>query len=290
MRQVAFVMALALLRTAHAGFVQPLRGSTARCAVCTSRPSIVASLQKEPEPHVLPVAKEAEPLSLPFDPAYAMLGIAALAAFQPEVAMAKGGEYGIFEGRIISLAHPCVMALMYTATAFAAFTGLQLRRLRELGGTISDLKAELKPFTAQIDSAGEGGPPAAVTAQATELTTKIDELTATRKELAGDNLRDKHYQIGSVILGLGTSFAIEGPVNTFLRAQKLFPGPHLYAGAGVVVAWAMAASLAPSMSKGKEWARTAHIGFNVLALGLFTWQLPTGWEITMKVIEKTKFP
>ena len=31
MRQVAFVMALALLRTAHAGFVQPLRGSTARC-------------------------------------------------------------------------------------------------------------------------------------------------------------------------------------------------------------------------------------------------------------------
>ena len=38
------------------------------------------------------------------------LGIAALAAFQPEAVMAKGGEFGIFEGRIISLAHPTVMA------------------------------------------------------------------------------------------------------------------------------------------------------------------------------------
>ena len=95
-----------------------------------------------------------------------------------------------------------------------------------------------------------------------------------------------------MILGLGTAFAIEGPVNTFLRAQKLFPGPHLYAGAGVVVCWAMAASLVPLMEKGgrQDSARIAHMSFNALALGLFTWQLPTGWEITQKVIEKTSFP
>ena len=67
-------------------------------------------------------------------------------------------------------------------------------------------------------------------------------------------------------------------------------GPHLYAGAGVVVCWALAASMAPLMSKGSDGARTAHIAFNALALGLFTWQLPTGWEIALKVIEKTKFP
>ena len=53
-----------------------------------------------------------------------------------------------------------------------------------------------------------------------------------------------------------------------LRAAPGCPG-----GAGIVVAWAMAASLAPLMSKGKDWARTAHISFNVLAIGLFTWQL-----------------
>jgi len=160
----------------------------------------------------------------------------------------------------------------YTASAFAAFTGLQWRRLREVGVTIGDLKKELKPLQAQVEAAGESGAPAALTAQVAQLTTKVDELSATRKALAKDDLRDKHYQVGSVILGLGTSFAIEGPVNTFMRAGKLFPGPHLYAGAGVVVAWAMAASMVPNMAKGKDWARTAHMSFNVLALGFFTWQ------------------
>lgn len=283
------VLALALVCTAQAGFVQSLGGHTARRVVCMSRPSNVATLSEEPSDQKI-VHSVVEEEEQPFNPAYIALGIAACAAFQPEIVMAKGGEYGIFEGRIISLAHPTVMATMYAASAFAAFTGLQWRRLRELGGTITQLKAELSPLQKQIEAAGESGAPAAVAAQVAELTAKVDELIATRKALASDNLREKHYQVGSVILGLGTSFAIEGPVNTFLRAQKLFPGPHLYAGAGVVVAWAMAASVVPLMAKGKDWARTAHIGFNVLALGFFTWQIPTGWEITMKVIEKTKFP
>lgn len=222
-----------------------------------------------------------------------MVGLAALvAAAQPEAAMAKGGEYGIFEGRIVSLAHPAIMALMYGASAYAAFTGLQWRRLREIGNEITDLKAELKGPQAAVAAAEEKEetPSAAQLTAVRELTAKIDELTATRKDLADSKFRDAHYQVGSVILGLGTAFAIEGPVNTFLRAQKLFPGPHLYAGAGVVVCWAMAASLVPLMSKGNDNARVAHMSFNVLALGLFTWQLPTGWEIMLKVIKFTKFP
>ena len=52
----------------------------------------------------------------------------------------------------------------------------------------------------------------------------------------------------------------------------------------------MAASLVPLMTKGNDGARSAHIAFNALALGFFTWQLPTGWEIALKVVEKTKFP
>lgn|ERR1719424_590379 len=259
-----------------------------RHAACTSpRLSIQAMIADEDKP----IAHE-QPTSSAnlLDPTLLALGIAALAAFQPEVAMAKGGTYGIFEGRIVSLAHPSIMALMYAASAWAGFTGLQWRRLRELGSTINDLKAQRKPLAAQIEAAGEAGPQAHLTQEVASLTAKIDELTETRKALSSDNLREKHYQVGSVILGLGTSFAIEGPVNTFLRAEKLFPGPHLYAGAGVVVCWAMAASVVPLMSKGKDWARYAHMGFNVIALGFFTWQLPTGWEITMKVIEKTKFP
>jgi hypothetical protein len=230
------------------------------------------------------------------------LGLAALVAAQPEAAVAKGGEYGIFEGRIASLAHPTVMSLMYGVSAYSAFTGFQWRRLRELGTEMNDIKKQRKALEARIppppvsegdeevSTSQEDPKVVALKQEVAMLDAKIDELKAERKELSSANLRDKHYQMGSVLLGLGTAFAIEGPVNTFLRAQKLFPGPHLYAGAGVVVCWAMAASLAPRMQKGEEWAREAHIAFNVLALSLFTWQLPTGWEITQKVIKNTNFP
>lgn len=57
---------------------------------------------------------------------------------------------------------------------------------------------------------------------------------------------------------------------------KLFPGPHLYAGAAIVVLWATAASLVPAMSRGNEAARTAHITLNSLNLLLFAWQVCMG--------------
>jgi hypothetical protein len=227
-----------------------------------------------------------------FNPTAVALGLATLAALHPDAALAKGGEFGILEGRIVSLAHPTVMAAMYGASAWAGFTGWQWRRLREMGSEIQEFKDEKKKLQTQMDALEKSNQsvPGLLTTQLGELTKKLDDITDARKGMAKANFRDKHYQVGSVILGLGTAFAIEGPVNTFLRAQKLFPGPHLYAGAGVVVAWAMAASLVPQMQKGQDWARSAHIAFNVLALGLFTWQLPTGWEIMLKVIKFTKFP
>lgn len=226
-------------------------------------------------------------LGSPPPPAAVAVGLAALVALEPEQALAKGGEFGVFEGRIVSLAHPTVMATMYAASAYAAFTGWSWRRQRELGGEISALKAQQKTFAPAV---ADDGAAAAPSTQYTELGAQIEAMTATRKALVSEGLRDKHHQVGSVILGLGTAFAIEGPVNTYLRAQKLFPGPHLYAGAGVVVCWAMAASLVPLMGKGNDGARNAHMAFNILALGFFTWQLPTGWEITQKVVQFTKFP
>ena len=93
------------------------------------------------------------------------------------------------------------------------------------------------------------------------------------------------------MLAVGIPMALEGPVNTYMRAGKLFPGPHVYAGVGVASLWAVAAALVPEMQKGKEWARTAHIGVNAVTFGLFAYyQIPTGLEIAAKVIEKTKFP
>ncbi len=70
---------------------------------------------------------------------------------------------------------------------------------------------------------------------------------------------------------------------TVVYAGKLFPGPHLYAGAAITVLWALAASMVPAMAKGNDAARNAHITFNALNVGLFLWQVPTGIEILQKV-------
>lgn len=53
-----------------------------------------------------------------------------------------------------------------------------------------------------------------------------------RKELIKGNFRDRHFNAGSILLGFGVFEAIAGGVNTWFRTGKLFPGPHLFAGAG----------------------------------------------------------
>merc|ERR1719223_1491414 len=119
---------------------------------------------------------------------------------------------------------------------------------------------------------------------------EIDALTAERKELSAMGLRDGHFSQGAILAFLGTAFAIEGPLNTYARAGKLFPGPHLYAGAGLVVLWALAAACVPAMQKGNDTARSIHIGANVAGMGLFAWQIVSGWPILTKVISLTKWP
>ena len=55
--------------------------------------------------------------------------------------------------------------------------------------------------------------------------------------------------IAQVLLACGVTFSIEGATDTYLRVGKLFPGPHLFAGAGITVLWAVAAALVPKMKK-----------------------------------------
>ena len=111
-----------------------------------------------------------------------------------------------------------------------------------------------------------------------------------RKALVAGGFRDKHSNWGSLLLALGVAIAIEGPLNTYIRTGKLFPGPHLYAGAGIVVLWAAAAALTPQMQKGNDTARSLHIALNSVNLLLFAWQIPTGLEIVGKVFEFTQWP
>ena len=78
--------------------------------------------------------------------------------------------------------------------------------------------------------------------------------------------------------------------TNLLPTGKLFPGPHLYAGAGIAILWAAAAALVPAMQKGDDNARTLHITLNCVNLALFAWQVPTGLDIVAKVFQFTTLP
>lgn len=107
-----------------------------------------------------------------------------------------------------------------------------------------------------------------------------------RKELIKGKFNSKHYQIGSAILAIMVLGSIGGMAVTYINNNKLFVGPHLLAGLGMTALIAISASLSPFMQKGYEWARSTHIGINVILMGLFTWQAFTGVEILQRIISK----
>ena len=55
-----------------------------------------------------------------------------------------------------------------------------------------------------------------------EAGSRIAELEGKRKQLtSGGNLKEKHNNWGSVLLGLGVTFSVLGPVNTYLRTGRV---------------------------------------------------------------------
>ncbi len=108
----------------------------------------------------------------------------------------------------------------------------------------------------------------------------------TKKELIKGKFNLKHYQIGSILLGLMVVSSLMGMGITYLNNGKLFFGPHLLAGLSMTGLIALSASLSPYMQKGQDWARFTHIAINISMLGLFGWQAATGVQIVQRIIEK----
>jgi hypothetical protein len=192
---------------------------------------------------------------------------------------------------------------MLSLLAFSVYTatlGFAWRRQRTMGDEISALKKTLPDL--QGAATVQAALTAAKSAESVDTTrintltaavstqTQIDGFLAERKELAARNPRDQHFSQGALVAFIGTCGAMEGPLNTYARAGKLFPGPHLYAGAGLVALWALAVASVPAMQKGSDTARTVHIGANVAGMGLFAWQVVSGIPILLKVVEKTSWP
>lgn len=107
-----------------------------------------------------------------------------------------------------------------------------------------------------------------------------------KKQLIQGRFKDKHHKIGSLLLALMVLATIGGMGVTYINNDKLFVQPHLLAGLSMTGLIAVSASLTPFMQKGQEWARSTHIGLNVLLLGLFIWQAFTGVEILQRIIDK----
>ncbi|XVE73660.1 hypothetical protein DITRI_Ditri11bG0136600 [Diplodiscus trichospermus] len=198
-------------------------------------------------------------------------------------ALAVNGEFGILEGRSFALIHPIVMGSLFFYTLWAGYLGWQWRRVRTIQNEINELKKQVKPTPVT----SEGKP---VEAAPSPVELKIQQLTEERKELLKGSYRDRHFNAGSILLAFGVLEAVGGGVNTWFRTGKLFPGPHLFAGAAITVLWAAAAALVPSMQKGSETARNLHIALNAVNVILFIWQFPTGIDILLKVFEFTKWP
>eukprot|EP00542_Grammatophora_oceanica_P017660 CAMPEP_0194033962 /NCGR_PEP_ID=MMETSP0009_2-20130614/6418_1 /TAXON_ID=210454 /ORGANISM="Grammatophora oceanica, Strain CCMP 410" /LENGTH=299 /DNA_ID=CAMNT_0038674695 /DNA_START=80 /DNA_END=979 /DNA_ORIENTATION=+ len=266
--------------------------------------TVITNHQQAPPLQAQPNQKETEVFSKDNNdlaaPVKSALSTAAVWAATAQIASAAGPDWGIFEGRTGSLLHPLMMGSLLLFSLQTGFLGLQWRRQRTMGDEINALKKSLPDLggassvSAAIEAAkgAESVDSALVSKLEAGLETEktIKDLGAERKELAKAGPRDKHFSQGSLLALLGTAFAIEGPLNTYARAGKLFPGPHLYAGAGLVVAWALAAACVPSMQKGSDTARTVHIGANVIGIALFVWQVTSGIPILLKVVELTKWP
>lgn len=107
---------------------------------------------------------------------------------------------------------------------------------------------------------------------------------AKRKELIQGKFGERHFRISSALFAVMTLATFGGMANTYTRTDKLFPGPHLYAGLGLVATLAVMSSFAPYMLKGKEWARNAHFTLAFLAIGLFGWQAKSGMVIVGKLL------
>lgn len=218
----------------------------------------------------LPAPGRSERLSVRSEAEVASAAVA-LAALTPSEAWAKGGQWGPLEGKASSLVHPTVMSLFFFTMLYTGFLGWQWHQTRTLGADLSALRKQL-PKDEEEESAATKS-----------LKEQISQLDAERKDMVKEGYKDKHHTLSSIILGGGIFFTTYGVFNTWFRAEKLFPGPHLFAGAAIVVIWAVSAAMVPFMEKGNESARTAHIALNGVNVLLFAWQLPTGFEIAQKV-------
>ncbi|MEM6868188.1 MAG: DUF4079 domain-containing protein [Cyanobacteria bacterium P01_F01_bin.3] len=105
-----------------------------------------------------------------------------------------------------------------------------------------------------------------------------------RKALVKGKFLVRHHQAGSTLLAVMVLGSLGGMASTYINNEKLFFGPHLLAGLGMVGIIATSASMVPFMKYGNKAARHVHIALNVVLVGLFAWEAVTGTQIVFKIV------
>ncbi len=105
-----------------------------------------------------------------------------------------------------------------------------------------------------------------------------------KKELIKGKFLERHHKAGSIVLATMVIGSLGGMSATYINNGKLFFGPHLLAGLGMMGLIASSAALVPFMKKGNDTARYTHITLNTVLVGLFGWQAWTGVQIVQKLL------
>jgi len=106
----------------------------------------------------------------------------------------------------------------------------------------------------------------------------------TKKALIQSKVRDKHYNTGAFMMAAMIFGTLGGMAVTYINNNKLFVGPHLLVGLGMVGVVGLSAAMAPFMQRGNELARTSHLLLNMALVGLFGWQAVTGMQIVQRIL------
>ena len=96
-------------------------------------------------------------------------------------------------------------------------------------------------------------------------------------------LRPLHLTIGSILVGLVFLLLSVGLIGTIGYYGSLGHSPHLIAGLSVVILVSLAAISGMQIGK-KPWARSLHIGTNLILFLGFVFVTFTGWNVVQKYL------
>ena len=93
-----------------------------------------------------------------------------------------------------------------------------------------------------------------------------------------------HHKLSAGLLFATVLFMLTGMANTFSRTGRLFPGPHLYGGLGLILAVTANVALAPWLRE-KVQLRTLHTAIGGIVILLVASQIYSGLGILSSLIQ-----